>query len=315
MGKMPATDMASAHMEFPFAEAVPQREESEGLEEEIAKQKPKVLIPKGLGTNSHEELGYVFRLAGADVDYVHWNELIENPSMLDNYQGLGLPGGFTMGDQLGAGQSLKNRIKESGLRDKLAEKLEDETFPVYSVCNCLQLLAKLDLMPVPIGTVANDSGKHETKEWDMTVNASNDSIWLSRLHDYEGPIFAPISHGEGRIYIPEEHLETVRETNLTALAYTRGHMCRFYESSRGDRYNPNGSTDDLAGIAWKNNLVLFPHFERLHHNFQRQDRQYVIETGGGIMAEYEPTKLMFGAAVGFMKEQMKKKQGPQENPE
>ncbi len=313
MGKTPAMDLANVQSEFPFAGAAPQHEEAGGLEQEVAK--PKVLIPKGLGTNSHEELGYVFRLAGADVDYVHWNELIENPSMLDNYQGLGLPGGFTMGDQLGAGQSLKSRIKESGLRDKLAEKLEDESFPVYAVCNCLQLLAKLDLMPVPIGTVANDSGKHETTEWDMTVNTSNDSVWLSGLHDYKGPIFAPISHGEGRVYIPEEHLETVRKTNLTALTYTRGHMCRFYESSRGKRYNPNGSTGDLAGIAWNNNLMLFPHFERLHHNIQRQDRQYVIEAGGGIMAEYEPTKLMFGAAVDFMKAQMGNKQEPQETPE
>ena len=112
MGKMFSMDLESARSEFPFSESGTSQQEAGGLEREIARQKPKVIIPKGLGTNSHEELGYVFRLAGADVDYVHWNELIKNPSMLDNYQGLGLPGGFTMGDQLGAGQSLKNRIQK-----------------------------------------------------------------------------------------------------------------------------------------------------------------------------------------------------------
>ena len=103
--------------------------------------KPKVIIPTGLGINSHEELGYCFELGGAQVDYRHINDLIEEPFILNNYEGMGLPGGFTMGDQLGAGQSLANRIRYSGLKDKFKEKLDDKEFPVYSVCNCLQLLA------------------------------------------------------------------------------------------------------------------------------------------------------------------------------
>lgn len=263
--------------------------------------RPKVIIPTGLGINSHEELGYVFTLAGADVDYRHTNDLIADPSLLDQYQGIGLPGGFTMGDQLGAGQSLASRTRESGLRDKLAEKLADDKFPVYSVCNCLQLLAKLDLFPVPVGTVANDSGKHETSFWDTAVNPANDTVWLAYLKEYKGPIFAPISHGEGRVYVPPEHLEEVEKRNLIALRYVDDHICAFYRSSRGNRYNPNGSTADIAGFGWNNNLVLFPHFERLHHDFQRPDREITRREKGTTTGLYEPTYLMFRAAVDFMK--------------
>ncbi|MFC1728592.1 phosphoribosylformylglycinamidine synthase subunit PurQ [Nanoarchaeota archaeon] len=269
-------------------------------------QKPKVLIPTGIGINSHEELGYVFRLAGADVDYRHINSMIDDPSILDQYQGLGLPGGFMMGDQLGAGQSGANRIRKSGLRDKLKEKLEDSNVPIYAVCNFLQVLAKLDLFDdLPVGTLKNDSGKHETGYWDVKVNPDNDTVWLKYLKDTKEPIFAPISHGEGRIYVPKRGLEGVMSDKMVALTYTRGHMAKYLESSRGEQYNPNGSVDDIAGFGWKNNLVLFPHFERLHHDFQRPDRAQLQQEGRHTGAEYNPTTLMFRAAVDFMKGDIK----------
>jgi phosphoribosylformylglycinamidine synthase len=263
---------------------------------------PKVLIPRGVGINSHEELAYVFKLGGADTEYRHINELIKDPSLLDQYQGLGSPGGFMMGDQLGAGQSIANRTRLSDLLGKLKEKIEDPSFPIYSVCNSLQLFAKLDCFPIPVGTVKNDSGKHETLLWDIEVNPANDTVWLKYLQGYEKPVFAPISHGEGRIFVPKDSLPETVDRNLIALTYTDGYMCEFYRSSRGQRYNPNGSVDDIAGFGWANNLVLFPHFERLHHDFQRPDRYDVKKEKGTANEVYEPTFLMFKAAVDFMKE-------------
>jgi len=269
--------------------------------------KPKVIIPTGIGINSHAELGQAFKNAGAEVDYRHINDLIAEPTLIDMYQLMGLPGGFMMGDQLGAGQSTKNRICDSGLRDKLEEKLNDWNFPIYAVCNSLQMLAKLDLFPVKVGTVKNDSGKHETGSWDMEVNQNNDIVWLKYLREYAAPIFAPISHGEGRIIVPEEELKKAEKINLVALRYTTGHMCRYFASSRGERYNPNGSVADIAGFGWNNNLVLFPHFERLLRNSQRDDKALLQtkkirdkefrDTPDGL---YEPTYLMFKAAVEFV---------------
>jgi phosphoribosylformylglycinamidine synthase len=265
--------------------------------------KPKVIIPTGLGINSQEELAYCFReLGGAQVDLVKWNDVIAEPSIMDDYQGAGLAGGFAMGDQLGAGQSLANRVRLLGFRDKLSEKLEDPNFPMYVVCNSLQLLAKLDLFPIPVGTGRNDSGQHETNYWDIGINSGNDSIWFNYLGNCKEPIFAPISHGEGRIYVPSESLAEVKQKGLIALTYEDGYIVEFLRSSKGDRYNPNGSIADIAGFGWDNNLVLFPHFERLHHDFQRPDRAEVKERKGTTSEVYEPTYRLFKAAVDFMRE-------------
>jgi phosphoribosylformylglycinamidine (FGAM) synthase-like amidotransferase family enzyme len=270
--------------------------------------KPKVIIPTGLGINSQEELGKAFSNAGAEAEFRHINELIENPGIMDSYQLAGLPGGFMMGDQLGAGQSIRNRTYDSGLRGKLEEKLNDSGFPMYWVCNSLQWLAKLDLFPIKVGTVRNDSGKHETTSWDVEINPKNDTVWLSYIKNLDVPIFAPISHGEGRIIVPQEELKKAEEMNLVALRYVKGHMCEYFKSSRGDRYNPNGSTADIAGFGWNNNIVLFPHFERLLRNFQREDKA-LIKTGKVRAREnyntpegfFEPTYHLFKAAVDYVK--------------
>lgn len=267
--------------------------------------KPKVLIPFGVGINSHEELGKAFEVAGADVEFIILNELLRNPDLLDQVQGFGGPGGFMMGDQLGAGQSARNRIKYSDLNAKLGEKFDDPDFPAYIVCNFLQAVAKLDMGPVPMGTVANDSGKHETKCWDTAVNPNCDTVWLKYLKNYDGPVFAPISHGEGNIQMPADSLTRVQDENLVALTYEDGYMCEFLRSSRGHRYNPNGSVADIAGLGWSNNIMLFPHFERLQRDFQRPDRARVIEEKGNASGNYQPTYLMFKAAVELMQMQLK----------
>ena len=304
----PITDMLSAYHKTDHKSARSRIEVIENkviVPEHPAVKMPRVIIPTGLGINSERELKYVFeRFAGAQVDLILWNDLISNPHILDWYQGMGLAGGFAMGDHLGAGQSLANRIKHSrtGIYEQLREKLEDPRFPIYSVCNSLQIMAKLDLFPIQVGTTFNDSGKHETQCWDMEINHGNNSVWLKYLKHYKGPIFAPISHGEGRIIVPSGHLETAHEENLVALTYTQGRICSLEESSRGDRYNPNGSVDNIAGFAWANNLVLFPHFERLHHNVQRPDRALLATTEG----IFEPTYLLFSAAGDYMREQMQR---------
>ena len=63
-----------------------------------------------------------------------------------------------------------------------------------------------------------------------------------------------------------------------------------------------GSVADIAGFGWDNNLVLFPHFERLHHDYQRPDRNIVKKDIGTTKNTYDVTLQMFESAVDFMKE-------------
>lgn len=265
---------------------------------------PRVIIPTGVGINSEAELKRAFEMAGARVDLRHINDLIANPNLMDDYNGAGLAGGFSMADYLGAGKSVANRVEHSGLKEKLTSKVNDPNYPMYIVCNALQILAKLDLFPVEVGTAANDRGMHMTNCWDMAVNQRCNTVWLKSLKEYAangGDIFAPISHGEGRIYVPEHALAATMESNIIALTYVFGAMCKRFMTARGDAYNPNGSTADIAGFGWANNLVLFPHFERLLYNFQRPDRQELIDAGVSLRAPNPTTQMIFRDAVEYMR--------------
>jgi phosphoribosylformylglycinamidine (FGAM) synthase-like amidotransferase family enzyme len=268
--------------------------------------RPKVLITTGVGFNSHDELGYCFRLAGADVDFMRLLDVLDDTEQLDSYQGLGLPGGFTGGDHLGAGQFIANLTRGNPKAfAKLEEKVNDIRYPVLFVCNSAQYSAKLNMYPVPVGTVQNDSGKHETGYWDISIDPKCDSCWFDYIRHTKEPIFAPISHGEGRFYLTDDGLAEAKDQNIIAMRYSKGALYSHFIHSRGDIYNPNGSTDDIAGLAWKSNLALFPHFERLHKNVQRPDRQDVKDRGGKLLDHYEPTILLFKGAVDFMRTQMR----------
>lgn len=268
--------------------------------------KPRVIIPRGVGFNSHEELGQCFKWAGADVDFVLLIDILKNPNILDKYQGMGLPGGFTKGDDPSAGKSIANMIENyPGAKEKFKQMLDDIKRPKYISCNSVQILAKLNLFPVEVGTTSNECGKHRTCVWDIGVNESiTDNCWINGLKKSSVPIFAPISHGEGRFYVPKDDLKKARDLNIIALTYVPGKMSKFYNSSRKGEYNPNGSTADIAGFAWNNNLALFPHFERQHHNYQRPDRYDVVKQKGNLNDFYEPTLRMFKSAVDLMKENM-----------
>jgi phosphoribosylformylglycinamidine synthase subunit PurQ / glutaminase len=271
----------------------------------ITETKPKVIIPCGVGFNSHKELGYCFELGGAEVDFVLLNDLIANPSTLYKYNGMGLPGGFTMGDDPSAGKSVANRITHSGLREVLKEILDDVKRPTYISCNSDQILAKLNLYPIRVGTTNNECGKHMTGVWDVKANESiTDNCWINGLRKTNEPVFAHISHGEGRFYVPDNDLKKATAQNLIALTYDKGKMYEFYKSFRKGQYNPNGSTADIAGFGWANNLVLFPHFERLQFNYQRPDKADLHSQNKDLRDIYEPTYFMFKEAVDLMKKNM-----------
>ena len=61
-----------------------------------------------------------FERAGASVERVHVNRLIENPALKDRYQVLCVPGGFSYGDDIAAGRILATR-----LRQHLADLVQD----------------------------------------------------------------------------------------------------------------------------------------------------------------------------------------------
>ncbi len=220
--------------------------------------KPRTLILRTAGTNCDQETAHAFELAGATVERVHINRVLENPSLMSEYQMLALPGGFSYGDDISAGRIYAGQIMNH-LRDVFADFI-DAKKPIIGICNGFQVLVKTDLLPGHIGdaigqsaTLAhNDCGRFICKWIDLN-SVSKKCIWTNNLSQ----LSLPIAHGEGK-FVPASELvrKALHENDQIALVYS------------GE--NPNGSTDAIAGVCDQSGLVfgLMPHPERFVKSFQ-----------------------------------------------
>src|SRR5262249_6192432 len=64
---------------------------------------PRALILRAPGANCDAEAQFAFQLAGAHAEGLHINRLREQPALLQQFQILVVPGGFTYGDDVAAG--------------------------------------------------------------------------------------------------------------------------------------------------------------------------------------------------------------------
>ena len=226
--------------------------------------KPKTLILRTAGTNCDVETAHAFTLAGAEPERVHINRVLQNPNLIDTYQILAIPGGFSYGDDIAAGRILANQIVNH-LGDALQRFVESGR-PVIGVCNGFQVLVKTNLLPGAVGgrsgqtsTLAHNDGGRFIDRWVHVAARPGKCIWTA---DLPPVIELPIAHGEGK-FIPAD--ESVRralwDNGQVALTYARP------DGSPADGaspHNPNGSVDDIAGVCDASGLVLglMPHPER-----------------------------------------------------
>ena len=247
--------------------------------------KPKTLILRTAGTNCDGETAYAFELAGAEVERVHINKLIEHPALLRQYQLLAFPGGFSYGDDIAAGRILANQIAHH-LHDEL-HGFVDAGKPVIGICNGFQVLVKTDLLPGPMAgrtgqtaTLSNNDCGRFTDRWVHLSARSQKCIWTAGLDQLD----LPIAHGEGK-FIPAT--DSVRralwEEDRVALVYVKPDG-----SSAAGSFpdNPNGSIDDIAGVCDASGVVfgLMPHPERFVDGIQHPSwtRRPPVEQGAGL---------------------------------
>jgi phosphoribosylformylglycinamidine synthase len=241
--------------------------------------KPSTLILRTAGTNCDGETAYAFELAGAGTEMVHINRLLREPEMLDRFQILAIPGGFSYGDDIAAGRILANQIVHH-LGDAVRSFVETGR-PVIGVCNGFQVLVKTGLLPGPPGTARaggdsgvgtglgagrqsatlanNDSGRFVDR-WVRLAARESKCVWTA---DLEPPVIElPVAHGEGK-FVPRD--EPVRralwENGQVALVYAKEDGSPAQGNAPD---NPNGSVDDIAGVCDASGLVfgLMPHPER-----------------------------------------------------
>ncbi|MGE0708853.1 MAG: phosphoribosylformylglycinamidine synthase subunit PurQ [Planctomycetota bacterium] len=226
---------------------------------------PQALVLRAAGSNCDRETASALERAGAKVDRVHVNRLLERApgEALSGVDLLALPGGFTYGDDLGAGRIL-GVLLEGKLREAV-QGLVARGGLVLGVCNGFQVLVRAGLLPgegVPATLAPNRSGRFEVR-WTRLRAETDRSPWLraGELLDL------PVAHGEGRLALGEGATLPAERVALRYLAPSDG--APGVAGSAGTSpacypHNPAGSHDDVAGLIDETGRILglMPHPER-----------------------------------------------------
>lgn len=247
---------------------------------------PSVIVLRTPGTNCDEETAHAFQLAGASTSRVHVEELVRNRNLLQEFQILCIPGGFSYGDDLGAGRIAAARLRHH-LLDALIEFQTHDRL-VLGICNGFQILIASGLFFQPSANeasanrlatlAANASGKYEDR-WVRLESASSTCVFTRGIDS----LYLPVAHAEGRFVIRDQAArEILVDQDQIALTYAAkyGAECVAYPD------NPNGSADDVASICDATGRVcgLMPHPERYVDRIQhpRWTRLDLPNEGDGL---------------------------------
>jgi phosphoribosylformylglycinamidine synthase len=244
----------------------------------------RTLILRTAGTNCDRETVHAFRKSGSAVDLLHLNRLLEAPAELTSYRILVFPGGFTYGDDLGAGTIFSSRLR-TGLLTEMRRFVEEGGL-VLGICNGFQILVKTGFLPALEGhgvpgeasLVGNDSNRFEER-WVLLEAVSDLSPFVRKGQR----IFCPCAHGEGKFVTRDE--ETLGRLEATGQVVFR-YVGRDGAADPSWPDNPNGSANAIAGICDPTGRVLglMPHPERhlepTHH--PRWSREGLAAEGDGL---------------------------------
>lgn len=188
------------------------------------------------GSNCDRDLARGFELAGAEVVQV-WHKETELPAGTDI---VGVPGGYSYGDYLRCGAIAA----QSPVARAIAAHAARGGY-VLGICNGFQVLTEMRLLP---GALMRNAGlKFICKPVTLRV-ATTDSAYTAGYAAAAEVVF-PVAHHDGNYSIDAEGLARLQGDDRVAFRYAA---------------NPNGSTDDIAGVLSPNRRVLgmMPHPER-----------------------------------------------------
>ena len=210
------------------------------------------------GTNNGPETRHALETAGASVEMVHINRAASNPGILEEAAALVIPGGFSYGDNLGAGKVFSLYLAYR-LREHL-ERFISKGKLVMGVCNGFQALLRAGFLSggdaqTPITFAPNEGGVFVCRWCRLAPDRS--LFWFRGLPE---EIDLPVANAEGKLTALSS--EKVEKNIRAAVRYID---------------NPNGSLYDIAGITNPegNVLGIMPHPERFiekwHHPAYRSN--------------------------------------------
>ncbi|HEY5224395.1 MAG TPA: phosphoribosylformylglycinamidine synthase subunit PurQ [Microbacteriaceae bacterium] len=159
---------------------------------------------------------------------------------LQSVDALVLPGGFSYGDYLrcGAIASLSPIMTE-------VVDAANKGMPVLGICNGFQMLTEAHLLPG--GLIRNDHGMFIRRDQKLRVE-STATAWTNGF-EADAEIVIPLKNGEGGFVASADELARLEGEGRVVFRYLG--------------VNPNGSLNDIAGVANdRGNVVgLMPHPE------------------------------------------------------
>jgi phosphoribosylformylglycinamidine synthase len=168
---------------------------------------------------------------------------------LKNVDCVVVPGGFSYGDYLRCGAIA--RFSPAMIA---TQEFASRGGLVLGICNGFQVLCEAHLLPGAL--LRNQNQKFVCKQ--IHLRAENaETPWTNTLTPGQ-VLQVPIAHGEGNYVCDAETLKQLQDTNRVLFRYC------YADGTLADQSNPNGSADNIAGIASAdfNILGLMPHPER-----------------------------------------------------
>jgi len=238
------------------------------------------------GTNCDIETAFAFESCGATAENLHLFRVLEKPKLLSQYQVLCIPGGFSYGDDVGAGVVFSSQL-QGHLSEVIGEFLQADKL-VLGICNGFQVLLKAGILPggaanwppeansePPATLTWNTNGKY-TSNWVRLKVLSEQNVFLKGIDSVE----LPIAHAEGRLAVRDESVvSNWLDQGQIGLCYTSrdesqgaelSQPTAFLEANLNYPENPNGSVGNIAGLSDASGRVLglMPHPERFIHATQ-----------------------------------------------
>jgi len=231
--------------------------------------KPKVAILREQGVNGHLEMAAAFTAAGFLAVDVHMSDILKGEVSFNEFKGMGVCGGFSYGDVLGAGRGWATSILfHEEVKDAFQTFFEDPSHFVLGVCNGCQMLSHLKSI-IPGSHhwpqfVRNASEQFEAR-WALTEIMDSSSILTEGMVGSIIPVM--VSHGEGRVLWEEpqeqKHLEGSKKV-VMRFVDEKGNATEKFPK------NPNGSPRGITAITNTDGRVtlMMPHPERIFRGIQ-----------------------------------------------
>ncbi|MBW2078625.1 MAG: phosphoribosylformylglycinamidine synthase subunit PurQ [Deltaproteobacteria bacterium] len=270
----------------------------------------RALVLTGYGLNCDYETDFSLKIAGANSERLHINELLGASKAgarirLDDYHILVFGGGFSWADDHGAGVIMATR-----LRYNIGEEIEEfigKGKLILGICNGFQALVNFGLLP-------GINGDYRSRRVAITYNDSGNFIntWikLKVLEDSRcvftrgiSALELPVRHGDAE----KEVIDELFEHHQVSMQYVdaQGNLAQ-------GRWplNPNGSLYDIAGICDSTGRIfgLMPHPEAYNHYTNHPDwaakREQLAREGKTIESEEGEGIAIFRNAVQYVRENL-----------